>query len=214
MKLDLAALAGQLTAAKGKVRVNWSGGKIDIDEQGFIGRVADALATVMGANLYRGLRTDGSGPMPGRKKDGTPRGKGSAIARAIAALPSGPGEWFLTAHREIPGHLMRIFQEVDFKPPPLERIRMAVIKAFERSVKVGAFGGVLRQGNVMGKALRWGVSGGGPRPVKLGKFTGKSDWAGFGDTRSKIAKAIRPKQVRHQPLERALRGRGPRKSGG
>jgi hypothetical protein len=138
MKLDLAAALGQTSnAAAGGVRAVFSGLKtIEIDEETFVGRIVDARAFAMGQNLHRGLRPDGSAPMPGRKKDGQPRGLGALLALRLKGGKTGALTWRIAPDREIPGHLARILREVPFLPPSLERLRAAVNVAFEKAVKV------------------------------------------------------------------------------
>jgi hypothetical protein len=151
MQLDLAAAAEQIANARKAlvrhVRTEWRGGKIELDEVGFVARVVNALAAAMAANLYRGMKPDGSGPMPGRKLDGQPRGKGAAIARALDAVRQGDRlEWLIAAHKETPGHLARIMRDVEFRAPSLDMIRVAIGRAFERSIVVGALGSAIPGG--------------------------------------------------------------------
>lgn len=220
MKLDLAAAAQAIAnASKGRVRVEFTGGKIEIDEAAFVGRLADAVATAMGQNLYRGMRPDGSGLMPGRKLDDRPRGKKALVARAIASVQRGDKlEWLLGAHRERPGHLERILQEVPLRPPPLETLRVPIAIAFRRSVKsVGAALG--KNGPSFGSTLRWG--GGGKafrRPKGLGKFIGRSkdnpfnELAASGRFSRKVGRSLgrRPKTMRDVlgSRRKGLGGRG------
>ena len=214
MKLDLAAAAAAISkATTGKLRAGaeWTGGKIEIDEAGFVGRLADGVAMMMGQNLYRGMRPDGGGPMPGRKEDGKPRGKGSSIARALNSIQQGSRlEWLIAAHREQPGHLARIMQEVPLRAPPLETLKKWINEAFKRSVKTGELGGALvrRAAQPFGRALRSG--GEGLRPTKVGQTLGgtkasraPASWGGLGKSlkmkkpRSVFASAVRfPKRPR------------------
>lgn len=190
MQIDLAAVADQLKGRTGKVSARWTGGQVEVDEVEFIGRVADAAAHTMGANLYAGRTPDGAGAMPGRKKDGKPRGFASQIARALAARLIGPGTWFIAAHKEIQGHLARIMQDVPLKAPPLSTLGPAIKAAFARAVKTS-------QGatsSVFGEALRTGsrtVWSGGKR-VAIGKlFDGGAVKADLSD----FASARRTKQI-------------------
>lgn len=184
MKLDLQAVAGLiLNGPRGKIRAQWEGGKLEIDEVGFIGRLAQAVATVMGQHIFRGRKPDGSGPMPGRLKDGRPRGQGSAISRALAAVQSGPLEWTIAAHREIQGHLARIMRETEFRPPPFDTFAAAIRQAFNRSVAVGELGrgvrGVPRAS--LGQEMRSG--GTARRAGKFGSLVRREDrdvWKGMG----------------------------------
>lgn len=190
MRIDLAAVADQLKGRSGQVRASWSGGKIEIDEVAFIGRVADAAATVMGQNLYKGLTPDGSGTMPPRKKDGKPRGQGSQIARALASVSIGAGVWLIAAHKEIQGHLARIMQEIPLRAPPLSALGFAIRRAFERAVSTSK-GGTTSSG--LGQALRTGsrtVYSGGKR-VAVGSLFGGGDKSAFGD----FASARKTKQI-------------------
>lgn len=133
--VDLAH-AANLNATTGKVRSTWSGGKLHFNEQLFLELVVRAVAATMGLNLYNGLRPDGSGPMPGRKKDGEPRGKGSKIARALHPKKVGALSWFIAAHLENPGHLGRIMGGVPLQAPPIERIRAGVHRAYETALRL------------------------------------------------------------------------------
>ncbi len=175
MKLDLAAVADQLKSRNGQVRAIWSGGQIEVNETEFISRVADAAATVMGQNLYKGLTPDGSAAMPGRKKDGKPRGQASNIARALASVSISAGVWLIAAHREIQGHLARIMQDVPLRAPPFSALGPAIRRAFERAVKTGKGEGSTP--SQVAQALRQGprqVWSGGKR-VSIGKlFQGNS----------------------------------------
>jgi hypothetical protein len=204
VKLDLAAVAGQImNGPRGKVRALWEGGQLEIDEVAFVGRLANAVATVMGQNLFRGDQPDGSGAMPGRKLDGRPRGMGAAIARALAAVQTGPLEWTIAAHKEIQGHLARIMREVPLRPPPFDRFAVAIRMAFERSVKVGELGRAIKSGaGRFGRALKFGITA---RPQRFGRMVdvaGARDvFKGFGS----FGRALRPR-VRSTSLGRAVRG--------
>lgn len=208
MKLDLAKAAAQMTNTQMRTfAAKWIGSTVEIQEDEFVSRIADAFATAMGQNLYRGLKPDGSGPMPGRKSDGKPRGMGSAIARAIASRARGDRTWFIAAHRETEGHLSRIMQDVEFKAPPIETIGPAIKAAFRKALKVSTpdiLG--LRQGS------RQNYTDGGKR-VKLGKlFAGVGDTSMFNDmTKLRLGRQIRGVRKRSIFAD-ALRG--PRKRSG
>lgn len=136
MKMDLAAAAAKWNATSGGVRAQWKGGRVELDETMFVDLVARGVAARMGANIHNGLKPDGTGPMPGRKKDGQPRGQGSLISRALAALQVGSLTWIIAAHQERLGHLARILQGVPFLPPPIDRIRDAVHNAFQAAIRL------------------------------------------------------------------------------
>lgn len=136
MRLDLAAAANRNATQRGSARAVWSGGRIEIDEEKLAELIARATAFVMGENLFAGRRPDGRGAMPGRQRDGRPRGMGALVARALAPLKVGPLTYVIAAHRERAGHLARILQEVPLRAPPLETMRAAVHAAFLASVKV------------------------------------------------------------------------------
>lgn len=138
MKLDLAAALGQTSnAAAGGVRAVFSGLKaIEIDEEAFVGRVVDARAFAMGQNLHRGIQPDGTAPMPGRKKDGQPRGLAAHMVLRIRGRKLAELTWRIAPDREIPGHLARILRGVPFRAPSLERLRAAVHVAFEKAITV------------------------------------------------------------------------------
>lgn len=139
MYVDLAAAAATQNASKGGgASATWVGGKIEIDDAKMLDLIARAISFVMGNNLFEGRRPDGRGPMPPRQYDGQPRGSGSAIARAIAAVKTGPLVWLIAAHREKIGHLARIMGNVPLLAPPIDTIRNAVHAAFVASVKVSA----------------------------------------------------------------------------
>jgi hypothetical protein len=136
IELDLAAAANQ-NATTGKVRFSWRGGRIQFDEQKLFDLIARGLAGRISANLSRGLRPDGAGPMPGRQKDGLPRGMGSAVVRQIQAIQVGPMRWSIAAHREIPGQLARILREIPLRAPPLSSLRDVVKQALRAAVRIG-----------------------------------------------------------------------------
>lgn len=137
MKLDLAAAVGKSNASTGPVRVEVaSGGVIEIDEAVFLELFARAIGTAMGANLFKGLRPDGLGPMPGRKRDGAPRGLGAAIARNLFPKLVAPGVHVISAHREQAGHLARIMRDVPFHPPPVATIKTALVRALQLAAGV------------------------------------------------------------------------------
>lgn len=144
MKMDLAAAAQKWNGTTGGVRAVWKGGRVELDETKYVDLIARGVAAAMGANIHNGLRPDGKGPMPGRKKDGRPRGQDSLISRALAALQIGPRTWIIAAHQERLGHLARILQEVPFLPPPIEWIRDFVHAAFEAAVKLSTATAALR----------------------------------------------------------------------
>ncbi len=202
MKLDLAA-AANLNATSGKgARAIWAGGKIEINEEALIGQLADALATVMGQNLNRGYQPDGLGSMPGRKKDGKPRGQGSAISLALASVPQGNLTWLIAAHRERAGHLARIMQEVAFRAPRLDSLPPAVIKrCWERATSTSMLGEALRgEPSAIAGVLRSG------RKTNLGRTLGGKaslpvSFAGVGQRR--LGGALRQ---RSSGVGAALRG--------
>lgn len=138
MKIDVEAATAQTSnATAGGVRATWSGVKsIELDAEKFLGAVAQAAATVMGQNLYRGWRPDGAGPMPGREKDGRPRGTGALIALRLTGRQIGPAGWLIGPDREIPGHLGRILRGVPFKAPPFATLERPIHFAFEKATKV------------------------------------------------------------------------------
>ncbi len=139
MQIDLGAAARQTSnGTTGKVRAEWSGGAIKIDESKFLDLVARAIAMTMGNHLFEGRRPDGSGPMPARQYDGQPRGQGARIARALAPVQTGPLTWIIAAHREQIGHMQRLMKDVPFRAPPIEAIRTAVHRAFEAAVTLQA----------------------------------------------------------------------------
>lgn len=138
MRVDLAAAAQMNAPTGGAARAVWSGGVIEVDDTKFLDLVARAVAFTMGRNLYDGYRPDGRGPMPARKYDGQPRGSGSLIARALAAVKTGPLTWVIAAHREKIGHMQRIMGEIPLLAPPIDAIRAAVHAAFVASVHVSA----------------------------------------------------------------------------
>lgn len=144
MKLDIASAVAKSNASTGPVRVEVvSGGVIEIDEAVFLELFARAIGTTMGANLSQGLRPDGSGPMPGRKLDGRPRGEGAAVVRNLFPKLVGPGVQLIAAHRERLGHLARIMGNVPFHPPPIAKIRAGVMRALQLAAKVaGAKDGI------------------------------------------------------------------------
>lgn len=205
-----------MNGPRGQVRALWQGGQLEIDEIGFIGRLANAVATVMGQNIFRGDQPDGSGSMPGRKLDGRPRGMGAAIARALAAVQTGPLEWTIAAHKEIQGHLARIMREVPLRPPPFDRFATAIRMAFERSVEVGELGRSLRSGaGSLGRSLRSRTGG---RPERFGRMvdiSGARDvFKGFGSfgralrprvRTGALGRSIKPERVRPGALGRSVR---------
>lgn len=137
MKLDLSKLTRPTNASRGPVRVEVTGPRaIEFDEQGFIGRIADAWAAVMKQNLYNGMRPDGAGGMPGREKDGKPRGQGAEILQTIHSERRGGLDFRIEPYEKTPGHLSRILREVPFTPPPLDTLKTPVDQAFDKSVKV------------------------------------------------------------------------------
>lgn len=138
MKLDLSKLTRQtLNAPKGAVRVEISGpSAIEFDEKAFLGRITNAMAAAMRANLANGIRPDGAGGMPGRERDGKPRGMGAQILETIQSHEIGTLDWRVAPNEKHPGHLSRILREVPFTPPPLETLKTPVDQAFEKSVKV------------------------------------------------------------------------------
>lgn len=139
MKLDVASAVAKSNAPTGSVRVEVvDGGVLEIDEAVFLELFARAVGTTMGANLHNGLKPDGSGPMPGRRSDGEPRGRGARIARNLFPKLIAPGTYLISAHRERLGHLARIMGGVPFHPPPVAKIRTAVIRALQLAAKVNA----------------------------------------------------------------------------
>lgn len=137
MKLDLSPLTRKPNAASGSVRAEVTGpAAIEFDEDAFFGRLAEYTARRMARNIFEGRRPDGSGPMPGRKKDGRPRGLGAMVALALHAAQGVGLEWLIAAHREAPGHLARILGGIPLRPPPLARLLEEVKRAFTRSVRV------------------------------------------------------------------------------
>jgi hypothetical protein len=183
VQLDLAAAAEQIANARKSlvrhVRTEWRGGKIELDEVGFVARVVNALAEAMGRNLFRGMKPDGSGPMPGRKLDGQPRGKRARIAQALDAVRQGDRlEWLIAAHKETPGHMARIMREVEFRAPRIDQIRAAINRAFERSIVVGKLGSA--------------IPGGGRHRMDSGRWK----------RNAKFGALVRPRGV----YEKALRG--------
>jgi len=158
--------AANAAPSKGRVRQEWTGGKIQIDETKFLDLVVRAAAITMSANLSRGLRPDGSAAMPGRKKDGRPRGMGSAIAGHLTAISTGALEWVIAAHHEIPGHLKRIMQDVPLLAPPMATIRAGVHAAFLAAVRLA------------------------------GKVQGVQDAAAFGDVGSAIDRSSNTRALR------------------
>lgn len=137
MKIDLTPLTRKLNAASGAVRLECTGpAAIELDEDAFGGRLAEYTARRMARNLFEGRRPDGTGSMPGRKKDGQPRGLGAKVALALHAAQGGEGQWLIAAHREDPGHLARILGEVPLRSPPMEQMKAEVDQAFSRSITV------------------------------------------------------------------------------
>lgn len=121
-------------ASKGGVRFQWSGPKtIEFDLTAYARRIAAMSCTVMGDNLFKGWRPDGSGLMPARKKDGRPRGQGSRISQALSFRPVGKNAFKIAAWEEQPGHLKRILGDVPLKPPPFEKLKVAVQTAIQHS---------------------------------------------------------------------------------
>jgi hypothetical protein len=119
VRLDVGQLLRQtLGSQSGPVAVTASGGVIDINEEGLAADVAEGLAQAMASNIEHGMRPDGRGPMPGRKRDGRPRGIGAGILKSIHARRVGPMQFVIRAWRETPGQLGRILREVPFVPPP------------------------------------------------------------------------------------------------
>lgn len=136
MKIDLAHALQTERSSGGAARASWSGPKaIEVDSDRFLGAVAQAAATVMGQNLHRGIRPDGAGPMPGREKDGRPRGLGSLIALRLTGRQIGAAGWLIAPDREIPGHLARILREVPFRPPSFRALETPIHMAFAKAVR-------------------------------------------------------------------------------
>jgi hypothetical protein len=163
MKLDLVAAAQRNAGARtGGVSAVWTGGVIDLDPDRFLELLARAVAIAMGSNIFNGRRPDGSGPMPGRKKDGEPRGKGASIARALAPRRSGPRSFFIAAHLENLGHLARIMGDVPLLNPPLEALQEAVHRAFQAALKLSEATEALR---ALPRAVR-GVAGASARAAR------------------------------------------------
>lgn len=135
MKLDLSPLTRKLNDASGVVRVEGPA-SIELDPDALLGRLADAAAHMMGQNILNGRRPDGGGMMPGRERDGRPRGLGAQVAATLHAERLGSMRWRIVANEKKPGHLARILREVPLRPPPLERFQAAVDAAFAKSVKV------------------------------------------------------------------------------
>ena len=137
MKIDLEAALRQPNAATGKVRATVTGpASIEIDVERFLGGVVHAAAAVMGQNLHRGVRPDGLGPMPGREKDGRPRGMGALIALRVTGRQISVAGWLIAPDREIPGHLGRILRGVPFHPPPFRVLKTPIHLAFTKATTV------------------------------------------------------------------------------
>lgn len=120
------------------VQVTDTGRPVTFDVEGLAGALASAQAAAMAANMERGIRPDGSGSMPGRRRDGRPRGLGAAVLRSIEARRTGTLEYLIRAWREQkPGQLARILREVPFTPPPLARMPAAVDAALASNIRSG-----------------------------------------------------------------------------
>lgn len=195
MKLDLAkALQANANAGTGEVRSIWTGGRIEIDELRMLDLIARAVAITMGNNLFRGIRTDGSGPMPARQYDGQPRGTGALIARALAPVKIGPHSWLIAAHREKAGHLARLMGGIPFTPPPLDTIRSAVHNAFQAALK-------LSEATEAARALPAAVRGAAGASARAARRTARAGVSALRDA------------YRTQLGEFGLRGKTPERSG-
>jgi hypothetical protein len=118
------------------VKATITNGVIEVDEEAVARGMATVVAREMGMNLRKGIKPDGSGPMPGRRKDGRPRGKGSRIAMAIAPVRVGKGRYTIAAHKEEQGHLARILQEVPFDAPSPEKMQRALNNVVIKAIKL------------------------------------------------------------------------------
>lgn len=131
MIIDLTRIFPSTAALKTQVR----NGVIKVDEAAVARGIAVVVARRMSLNLMRGIMPDGSGPMPGRKKDGRPRGKSSKIAFGITPVRTGTGKFNIAAHREKQGHLYRILQEVPFRAPPMTSMQKEINAVVAKAVK-------------------------------------------------------------------------------
>lgn len=132
MRLDIGEAIRRGLGPGTKIEI--TGGKFDVDTVALKKGLADIIAKQMGQNLYNGMRPDGSGLMPPRRKGGS-RGAGSRIALAIAAVADGVGGFAIAAHREYRGHLKRILFDVPFRSPPLASLQREISALFARVVK-------------------------------------------------------------------------------
>lgn len=123
-----------------RVEITFDGPTVEIDEQVFADALAKGVAARMGRNIRKGLKSDGSGPMPGRKKDGRPRGKGSRIAMAISPKKTADLEYEIAAHQELPGHLARILRGVPFDAPPYATMKPLINSVLGKAIRVVVVG--------------------------------------------------------------------------
>ena len=193
MKVDLAAAAKSNATTGGSARAPWTGGVIEIDDSKMLDLIVRAVAYRMGHNLFNGLRPDGRGGMPGRKRDGQPRGLGAAIARNLLPVKVGRLVWIIAAHREKPGHLARIMGGIPLLAPPIDTIRAAVHAAFVASVKVSA-----QKAASAGLSTKLTGSGTAARAARASarsearglRAERDTAFGGFGGTRSGLGKRI------------------------